>query len=46
MDVSFSDIVQRVQMLLRRDLKLGPVPMRLTFRGTRNPFDRGGPGGR
>src|SRR5918995_862941 len=24
---------------LRRDLKLGPVPLRLTFRGTLNPFD-------
>jgi len=24
---------------LRRDLKLGPVPLRLTFRGSRNPFD-------
>jgi GTPase len=26
---------------LRRDLKLGPVPMRLDFRGRANPFDRG-----
>jgi GTPase len=26
---------------LRRDLKLGPVPMRLDFRGRGNPFDRG-----
>src|SRR5687768_9487135 len=25
---------------LRRDLKLGPVPLRLTFRGSRNPFDK------
>ena len=25
---------------LRRDLKLGPVPMRLEFRGRSNPFDR------
>ena len=25
---------------LRRDLKLGPVPLRLTLRGSRNPFDR------
>ena len=24
---------------LRRDLNLGPVPLRLTFRGSRNPFD-------
>ncbi|MGI8610717.1 MAG: ribosome biogenesis GTPase Der [Sphingomicrobium sp.] len=24
---------------LRRDLDLGPVPLRLTFRGSRNPFD-------
>jgi GTP-binding protein len=24
---------------MRRDLKLGPVPLRLTFRGSRNPFD-------
>jgi GTP-binding protein len=24
---------------IRRDLKLGPVPLRLTFRGSRNPFD-------
>src|SRR6476659_1253556 len=24
---------------LRRDLKLGPVPLRLTFRGSRNPFN-------
>ncbi|HUE80339.1 MAG TPA: ribosome biogenesis GTPase Der, partial [Sphingomicrobium sp.] len=24
---------------LRRDLQLGPVPLRLTFRGSRNPFD-------
>ena len=24
---------------LRRDLSLGPVPLRLTFRGSRNPFD-------
>ena len=33
---------------LRRDLKLGPVPLRLTFRGTRNPFDapKGKVGGR
>jgi len=26
---------------LRRDLKLGPVPLRLDFRGRCNPFDRG-----
>jgi GTP-binding protein len=26
---------------LRRDLKLGPVPLRLNFRGRGNPFDRG-----
>ena len=26
---------------LRRDLKLGPVPLRLEFRGRGNPFDRG-----
>ena len=26
---------------MRRDLKLGPVPLRLEFRGRRNPFDRG-----
>jgi GTPase len=26
---------------LRRDLELGPVPMRLDFRGRANPFDRG-----
>jgi len=26
---------------LRRDLKLGPVPLRLDFRGRGNPFDRG-----
>ena len=25
---------------LRRDLKLGPIPLRLTFRGSRNPFDK------
>ena len=25
---------------MKRDLKLGPVPMRLTFRGRSNPFDR------
>jgi len=25
---------------MRRDLKLGPVPMRLDFRGRSNPFDR------
>ena len=25
---------------MRRDLKLGPVPMRLTFRAPKNPFDR------
>src|SRR5688500_15486859 len=33
---------------LRRDLKLGPVRLRLTFRGTRNPFDapKGKVGGR
>ena len=33
---------------LRRDLNLGPVPLRLTFRGTRNPFDapKGKVGGR
>ena len=33
---------------LRRDLKLGPMPLRLTFRGTRNPFDapKGKVGGR
>ncbi|MEO6582605.1 MAG: ribosome biogenesis GTPase Der [Sphingomicrobium sp.] len=24
---------------IRRDLKLGPVPLRLSFRGSRNPFD-------
>ena len=24
---------------LRRDLKIGPVPLRLTLRGSRNPFD-------
>ncbi len=24
---------------LRRDLQLGPVPLRLSFRGSRNPFD-------
>jgi GTP-binding protein len=24
---------------LRRDLELGPVPLRLSFRGSRNPFD-------
>jgi len=26
---------------MRRDLKLGPVPLRLDFRGRSNPFDRG-----
>ena len=26
---------------LRRDLRLGPVPLRLDFRGRSNPFDRG-----
>jgi GTPase len=26
---------------MRRDLKLGPVPLRLDFRGRANPFDRG-----
>jgi GTP-binding protein len=26
---------------MRRDLKLGPVPVRLEFRGRTNPFDRG-----
>ena len=26
---------------MRRDLDLGPVPMRLDFRGRSNPFDRG-----
>src|SRR3954447_1557301 len=26
---------------IRRDLKLGPVPLRLDFRGRANPFDRG-----
>jgi GTP-binding protein len=26
---------------MRRDLKLGPVPIRLEFRGRANPFDRG-----
>jgi GTPase len=26
---------------MRRDLKLGPVPLRLEFRGRSNPFDRG-----
>jgi GTP-binding protein len=26
---------------MRRDLKLGPVPIRLDFRGRANPFDRG-----
>src|SRR5687767_8425229 len=34
---------------LRRDLDLGPVPLRLTFRGSRNPFDdpnKGKVGGR
>ena len=25
---------------MRRDLKLGPVPMRLTFRAPKNPYDR------
>jgi GTP-binding protein len=25
---------------MRRDLGLGPVPLRLTFRSSRNPFDR------
>jgi GTP-binding protein len=24
---------------MRRDLKLGAVPLRLTLRGTRNPYD-------
>ncbi|MFL6829981.1 MAG: ribosome biogenesis GTPase Der [Sphingomicrobium sp.] len=27
---------------MRRDLKLGPVPLRLEFRGRQNPFDRAG----
>ena len=27
---------------IRRDLKLGPVPLRLEFRSRRNPFDRSG----
>ena len=27
---------------IRRDLKLGPVPLRLTLRSSRNPFDRPG----
>ena len=33
---------------LRRDLGIGPVPLRLTFRGSRNPFDapKGKVGGR
>ena len=26
---------------MRRDLKLGPIPLRLEFRGRANPFDRG-----
>jgi len=26
---------------MRRDLKLGPVPLRLTLRSSKNPFDRG-----
>jgi GTPase len=26
---------------MRRDLKLGPVPLRLDFRGRGNPFDKG-----
>ena len=26
---------------MRRDLKMGPVPLRLNFRSGRNPFDRG-----
>jgi GTP-binding protein len=26
---------------IRRDLDLGPVPLRLDFRGRSNPFDRG-----
>jgi GTPase len=26
---------------MRRDMKLGPVPMRLTFRAPKNPYDRG-----
>jgi hypothetical protein len=26
---------------MRRDLKFGPVPLRLDFRGRSNPFDRG-----
>jgi GTP-binding protein len=26
---------------LRRDLKLGPVPLRLNLRGSHNPFDKG-----
>ena len=25
---------------MRRDLKIGPVPLRLEFRGRSNPFDR------
>ena len=28
---------------MRRDLKLGPVPLRLDFRGRANPFDQGPP---
>jgi GTP-binding protein len=24
---------------LRRDLKLGPIPLRMTLRGSKNPFD-------
>jgi GTP-binding protein len=31
---------------MRRDLKLGPVPLRLTFRGAKNPFDKGKEGKR
>jgi len=31
---------------MRRDLKLGPVPLRLDFRGRSNPFDRSAGKGR
>ncbi|WP_293943025.1 ribosome biogenesis GTPase Der [Sphingomonas sp.] len=31
---------------MRRDLKLGPVPLRLTMRATKNPFDPAKSGGR
>ena len=34
------DILQQIKTILRRDLKLGPVPLRLTLRGGRNPFAR------